>query len=75
MDIVSELKRRAEEVEVKLKELYSPSGVSKKLDESMEYTLFSGGKRLRPILALAAYRMFGGKNCESIFLLACAIIL
>ena len=30
--------------------------------EAMNYSLLSGGKRLRPMLMLEAYRMFGGQE-------------
>lgn len=73
MEIEQELKLRAEKFEIKLKELYKSYGVSEKLDESMKYTLFSGGKRIRPVLTLSVYEMLGGKECNAIFLLACAV--
>jgi geranylgeranyl diphosphate synthase type II len=40
--------------------------------EAMRYSVFAGGKRLRPILALAAGEAVGG-NLESILPAACAI--
>ncbi len=73
MNFESELKIRAAEIENKLHELYIPAGICKQLDESIAYTLFSGGKRLRPVLTLSTYRMLGGAECDSIYLLACAI--
>ena len=30
--------------------------------EAMEYSLMAGGKRLRPIFILEAYRLFGGEE-------------
>lgn len=33
-----------------------------KIFEAMEYSLLAGGKRLRPMLMLLTYRMFGGDN-------------
>lgn len=73
MNIELELYRRAEEIEKLFKEFYRPSRFCNRLDESIEYTLFSGGKRLRPILTLASYRTLGGKDCKSVYLLALAI--
>lgn len=35
---------------------------SARLVESMRYSLLAGGKRVRPILALAAYEMFAGRE-------------
>ncbi len=42
------------------------------LIESMKYSLFAGGKRLRPVLALAAYNLFG-ENMDEILPYACAL--
>jgi len=33
-----------------------------KLKEAMRYSMFAGGKRIRPVLLLAAYDMLGGKT-------------
>lgn len=38
--------------------LISKSPYNKKIYESMRYSLLAGGKRIRPILAIAAYQMF-----------------
>lgn len=43
-----------------------------KLIESMKYSLFAGGKRLRPILALASYNLFGNDISE-VMPYACAL--
>lgn len=43
-----------------------------RLLESMRYSLFSGGKRLRPILTLAAGEVVGGEE-ENLLPFACAI--
>lgn len=43
--------------------------------EAMRYSLFAGGKRLRPILCLASARMVGGNNftTKSVLPVACAL--
>lgn len=43
--------------------------------ETMRYSLFAGGKRIRPILCLAAARMIGGRDFEDAVILptACAL--
>jgi len=51
---------------------YIPTGLPAILEESMRYSLFSGGKRLRPILVLAAYSSCGGKGKDAGYL-ACAV--
>ncbi len=40
----------------------------KTLHESMRYSMFAGGKRLRPILCLAAAEACGGRTSESLIL-------
>jgi len=43
------------------------------LHSAMRYALLTGGKRLRPALARAAYEFFGGKPSESIYLAMCSL--
>jgi len=42
------------------------------LRDAMEYTLFSNGKRIRPILAITTCEAMG-KSCDDILPFACAI--
>jgi geranylgeranyl diphosphate synthase type II len=49
-----------------------PSGPDARLYEAMRYSLLAGGKRLRPILALAACESVGGA-VEAAMGLACAV--
>ena len=42
------------------------------IHRSMRYSIFAGGKRLRPILAIAAYRIAGGRQ-DAILVPACAL--
>lgn len=44
-----------------------------RLRAAMRYAVFSGGKRLRPILALESYRACGGKNLNWIIPFCCGI--
>ncbi len=41
-------------------------GLQKEIMEAMEYSMTAGGKRLRPILIMETYRLFGGEGalCE-----------
>ncbi len=50
-------------------------GAFKKHIEAMRYSLFAGGKRVRPILCLAAARAIGGKSVadQDILPVACAL--
>lgn len=45
---------------------------SSKLCQAMRYSLLGGGKRIRPILAIAAFEAVGGET-EAIFPFACAL--
>ncbi|MCW5827694.1 MAG: polyprenyl synthetase family protein [Deltaproteobacteria bacterium] len=67
------LKRQARRVEIALKrvaprESAGDAGIAK----SMRYSLFAGGKRLRPVLTLAASEAVGG-NSDLALPFACAI--
>jgi len=42
------------------------------IKEAMEYSLFAGGKRIRPVLAMGVCEMLGGKE-EKVLPFACAI--
>ncbi len=43
------------------------------LCESMKYSLFTGGKRFRPVMLIEAYKAFCGKTDETVFYLAAAV--
>lgn len=61
MDVSDFLKSSAERVEAALESyLDSWEGAPEKLDEAIRYSLFAGGKRLRPALVLEAARVVGG---------------
>ncbi len=67
------LKRRVRLVEETLAQrLHQPPGPAARLLEAMRYSLLAGGKRLRPVIALAACEAVGGK-LESAMGLACAL--
>ena len=50
----------------------APAKIVTKFNEAVEYALFSGGKRLRPVLTLLGAELVGGKS-ESIVPAACAV--
>ncbi len=66
-DLKIVLKEKKQEIENYLeklmKEYYPP--LSKTLQEAMEYSLFSGGKRIRPILTELVSEMLGGSMEEA----------
>jgi geranylgeranyl diphosphate synthase type II len=51
---------------------FSRAALTAGLDEAMRYSLLAGGKRIRPVLALATARSLG-RPAESVLPLACAI--
>lgn len=65
MNFKEEQLKRIEEIESILKKkLPKQEGMQKVIMEAMEYNLLAGGKRLRPMLMLETYRMFGGTGAE-----------
>ncbi|MGI6225431.1 MAG: polyprenyl synthetase family protein [Peptococcales bacterium] len=52
--------------------LIKPEVKHKEIYEAMRYSVFAGGKRLRPILCLAACEAVGGSN-EEVLPVACAL--
>jgi len=58
--------------EHKLKELLEETSCAPVLNRSMVYSTFSGGKRVRPALCMAACELCGGK-AEDALLAACAV--
>ena len=63
MDIKAEIGRHTDEAE-QIISSYLPKeeGYQKTVIEAMNYSFLAGGKRLRPILMLETYRLFGGKS-------------
>ena len=63
MEFEKQLKQKVEEIEAILEEyLPEETGFQKTLFEAMNYSVRAGGKRLRPMLMMETYRMFGGKS-------------
>jgi geranylgeranyl pyrophosphate synthase len=61
MTLAAYLERARADVDGMLETLLpKPEGPAARLVEAMRYAVFSGGKRLRPILALASCEAFGG---------------
>ncbi len=72
-DIEGYLKARAEVVERALDaSVVDADGPGSRLLQAMRYSLLAGGKRLRPILALAACEAVGGEAADAMGL-ACAL--
>ncbi len=63
MDFNSEVKNKAADIEEILKKyLPKEEGYQKTVIEAMNYSVLSGGKRLRPMLMQETYRLFGGED-------------
>ena len=59
MDFKIEMNKYKTEVEVELEKYIRKQACPERiLNSSMEYSLMAGGKRLRPILVLATYKLF-----------------
>jgi geranylgeranyl diphosphate synthase type II len=73
MDIKAYLKQKKESVDTAL-ERYFPKvpDFPPSLRQAIRHSLFAGGKRIRPILSIAAFEAAGGKG-EGILPLACAL--
>ena len=57
------MKERREEVERILQEYLPPiDGLQETVLEAMAYSVLAGGKRLRPIMMMESYRLFGGSE-------------
>ena len=73
MDFKVQLKKYQEQVNNELEKYSEKKDVPEKiLNNSMEYSLMAGGKRLRPILVIATYEIFG-KNINKCIPYAVAI--
>ena len=73
MDFKEELKQYQEKINKELeKYLRTKNCLEGTLNESMEYSLMAGGKRLRPILVLSTYSLFKN-DLEECFPYAIAI--
>lgn len=66
------LNEYSKQTEKKLSELISETACSPILERSMIYSVFSGGKRIRPALCMAACELCGG-TAEDALLAACAL--
>jgi geranylgeranyl diphosphate synthase type II len=71
-DIKTYLKEKKELIDSYLKSYFDTPSFPSILHKAMRYSLFAGGKRIRPILALASYEACGG-NPEYIIPQASAI--
>ncbi len=63
MNIKEQIKIHTDEVESIIKQYLPPEeGFQKTVISAMNYSFLAGGKRLRPMLMLETYRLFGGEG-------------
>ncbi len=73
MDLKSYLIQKKQLIDEALKDLMPvPEGTTGELIRAMEYSLFAGGKRLRPILCMAGAEAVGGEGTDTLPF-ACAL--
>lgn len=72
MDLSRYLTEKKQLVEQKLDLLVAKDSEIPVITEAMRYSLFAGGKRLRPVLALLSCQLFGGLE-EEVLPFACCI--
>lgn len=65
MNIATQISQRAEHIEEKLRPFMpQEQGLQQTVLSAMDYSVFAGGKRLRPMLMEASYQLFGGQGEE-----------
>jgi len=72
MEIQQYLAKKKKKIDKELDKLLPKSSKSNPLIQAMRYSVFSGGKRLRPILTLEVARLLGDKKGKAMTV-ACAI--
>ena len=73
MDYAKEFNDMRERFEEYLAAIFDEADYPEKIKESMKYSLFTGGKRVRPVLTLQAYNAFSGKIDDTAMELAAAV--
>jgi geranylgeranyl diphosphate synthase type II len=70
LDLEAYLKEKKAVVDSALKQYLAPESF---LFEAMAYSTIDGGKRLRPIMAIATYEACGGRDSQTILPIACGL--
>ncbi|KNF07406.1 farnesyl diphosphate synthase Fps [Gottschalkia purinilytica] len=74
MDLLKEINKYKKIIEKKLEEVLPKEDCMQgKLCEAMRYSIFAGGKRIRPILNLKTYELISGEGYEKALPLAAGI--
>ena len=65
MDIEKKISEKAEKINEIIEQfLPKEEGLAKTVAEAMNYSIHAGGKRLRPMLMMETYEMFGGSEAK-----------
>ena len=65
-DLISYITRNNKLVNRYIESVFPDTLVNQRIVKAMKYSLMAGGKRLRPILCLAATEAVGGKVAEAL---------
>ena len=60
------LKRAAYFEDILAKALPAEEGYARTVIEAMNYSLLAGGKRLRPVMMLEAFKLFAGEEADDV---------
>ena len=71
-DLSAYIKNKNQQINVALEKILHDSQPSEPIVEAMKYSLMAGGKRIRPVLCLAAAEAVGGKS-QAVLPAACAL--
>jgi geranylgeranyl diphosphate synthase type II len=71
-DLSAYIKNKNQQINVALEKILHDSPPSEPIVEAMKYSLMAGGKRIRPVLCLAAAEAVGGKP-QTVLPAACAL--
>lgn len=72
MNFTEELKRKQDFINIELEKLMTVKNTPDKIIDAMKYSLFAGGKRIRPVLLLSVCRAQGG-DIEDAVPFACSM--
>ncbi len=72
IDLSAYLKNKIQQINVALEKILHDSQPSEPIVEAMKYSLMAGGKRIRPVLCIAAAEAVGGKP-QAVLPAACAL--
>ena len=74
MNFEKELQEKKEQCEEIIRNyLPKEEGMQQRVIEAANYSVEAGGKRIRPLIMLETYRLFGGKDEKIVYPFMCAL--